>query len=373
MLLTCEEAPLKSSELTALCQFERFPGGTSRKDPACQCWRLRHRFDPWVGKIPWRMAWQPAPVFLPGESHEWRSLAGYSPSGHKESDMTEQLSTHTHATLWWEKATSQRKVSALWLALHLCGPHSTAARGSGLNEKGLELYLDLQLSPASSYLCLPTPQQVTVTLWDLPSLLSVGSELEWYFNRFGWDDMPTNRNGRTYSRSSGQQLLIIPTGIEPYINHHRSLTLIHPQKNISIKNCTWNLVQFSSSVMSDILQPYELQHARPPCPSPTPGAYPNPCPLSQWCHPAISSSVIPFSSYPQSFPALGSSPMSQLFTSGGLRIGISVSTSGLPMNTQDWSPSGWTGCISLQSKGLLRVFSNTTVQKHQFFGTQLSL
>ena len=132
-------------------------------------------------------------------------------------------------------------------------------------------------------------------------------------------------------------------------------------------------VQFSCSVMSESLQPHEPQHARPPCPSPIPGVYSNPCPLSWWCHPAISSSVVPFSSCPQSFPASGSFPMSQLFMSGGQSIGVSASTSVLPMNTEDWSPLGWTGRISLQSKGLSRVFSNTTVQKHQFFSTQLSL
>ena len=131
-------------------------------------------------------------------------------------------------------------------------------------------------------------------------------------------------------------------------------------------------VQFSHSVMSDSLQPHELRHARPPCPSPTPGVYTNSCTWSQWCHPAISSSVIPFSSCPQSFPALGSFPMSQLFASGGQSIGVSASTSVLPMSTQDWSLLGWTGWISLQSKGLSRVHFNTTVQKHQFFGTQLS-
>ena len=132
-------------------------------------------------------------------------------------------------------------------------------------------------------------------------------------------------------------------------------------------------VQFSRSVMSNSLQPHEPHHARPPCPSPTPGVYSNPCPSNRWCHPTISSSVVPFSSCPQSLPALGSFPMSQLFTSGGQSIGVSASASVLPMNTQDWSPLGWTGWISLQSKGLSRVFSNTTVQKHQFFGTQLSL
>ena len=115
-----------------------------------------------------------------------------------------------------------------------------------------------------------------------------------------------------------------------------------------------------------------LQHARPPCPSPTPGAHPNSCASSRWCHPAISSSAIPFSSCPQSLPASESFPMSQLFTWDGQSIGVSALASFLPKNTQDWFPLGWTSWISLQSKGLSRVFSNTTVQKHQFFGTQLS-
>ena len=132
-------------------------------------------------------------------------------------------------------------------------------------------------------------------------------------------------------------------------------------------------VQFSHSVMSNSLRPHELKHTRPPCPSPTPRVYPNPCPLSWWCHPTILSSVVPFSFCPQSFPASESFQMSQLFTSGGHSIGVSASVPVLPMNTQEWSPLGWTGWISLQSKGLSRVFSNTTVQKHQFFGTQLSL
>ena len=132
-------------------------------------------------------------------------------------------------------------------------------------------------------------------------------------------------------------------------------------------------VQFSHSVVSDTLQPQEPQHSRPSCPSPTPGVHPNPCPPSWWCHPTISSSVIPFSSCPQYFPASGSFPMSQLSASGGQSTGVSASTPVLTMNTQDWSPLGWTDWISLQSKGLSRVFSNTTVQKHQFFGAQLSL
>ena len=130
--------------------------------------------------------------------------------------------------------------------------------------------------------------------------------------------------------------------------------------------------KFSCSVVSDSLWPHEPQHARPPCPTPPPGVNPNPCPLSWWCHPTISSSVVPFSSCPQSFPALGSFQMCQLFASGGQSIGVSASASVLPMNIQKWFPLGWTCWISLQSKGLSRVFSNTGVWKHQFFGTQLS-
>ena len=135
-------------------------------------------------------------------------------------------------------------------------------------------------------------------------------------------------------------------------------------------SATWEAissVQFICSVVSDSLWPHESQHARPPCPSPT-----NSGPSSHWCYPAVSSSVVPFSSCRQSAPASGSFPMSQLFAWGGQRTGVSASASVLPMNTQDWYPLGWTGRISLQSKGLSRVFSNTTVQKHQFFGTQLS-
>ena len=131
-------------------------------------------------------------------------------------------------------------------------------------------------------------------------------------------------------------------------------------------------VQFSRSVVSDSFRPHESQHARPPCPSPTPRVHSNSCPSSQWCHLAISSSVVPFSSCPQSLPASGSFPMNQLFAWGGQSIGVSAVASFLPKNTQDWSPLEWTGWISLQSKGLSRVFSNTTVQKHQFFSTQPS-
>ena len=140
---------------------------------------------------------------------------------------------------------------------------------------------------------------------------------------------------------------------------------------ISIWASFCSLVQFSHSVVSDSLWPHGPQHPRPPCPSATPGVYSNSCPSTQWCHPTISFSVIPFSSCLQSFQALGSFPMSQLFASGGQSIGASASASVLPMNTQGWFPLGWTGWISLQSRDS-QVFSNTIVQKHQFFGTQFS-
>ena len=130
--------------------------------------------------------------------------------------------------------------------------------------------------------------------------------------------------------------------------------------------------QFSPSVMSDSFWPHELQHARPPCPSPSPGVHSDSRPSSRWCHPVISSSVIPFSSCPQSLPASESFPMSQLFTWDGQSTAVSALASFLPKKSQGWSPSEWTGWISLQSKGLSRVFSNTTVQTHQFFGTQPS-
>ena len=144
---------------------------------------------------------------------------------------------------------------------------------------------------------------------------------------------------------------------------------------LSMQACVsveFSSVQFSRSFVSNSLWPHESQHARPPCPSPTPGVHSDSCPLSQWCHPAISSSVVPFSSCSQSLPASGSFPVSQLFAWGGQSIRVSASASFLPVNTQDWSPLGWTGLITLQSKALSRVFSNTTVQKHQFFSAQLS-
>ena len=146
----------------------------------------------------------------------------------------------------------------------------------------------------------------------------------------------------------------------------------YPQKTHFL-NGQRTSVQFSHSVVSNSLRPHGLQHTRPPCPSPTSRVYSNSRPLSWWCHPTISASVIPFSSSLQFFPASESFPMSQFFVSGGQSIGVSASTSAFPMNIQDWFPLGWTGWISWQSKGLSKAFSNTTVQKHQFFGTQFSL
>ena len=164
--------------------------------------------------------------------------------------------------------------------------------------------------------------------------------------------------------------------LQPLHTHTHTHTHTQIVFHISLFNClqsSSHSVQFSRSILSNSLGPHEPQHIRPPYPSTTPKVYSNPCPLSRWCHPTISFSVILFSSCLQSFPASGSFQISQLFTSGGQSTGVSASTSVLPVNTQDWSPLGWTGWISLQSKGLSRIFSNTTVQKHQFFCIQLSL
>ena len=150
------------------------------------------------------------------------------------------------------------------------------------------------------------------------------------------------------------------------------LSICFKSLSIYTDNSPWSSVQFSRSVVSDSLRPHELQHAWPPCPLPTPGVHSNSRPSSQWCLPAISASVVPFSSCPQSLPASESFPMSQLFAWGSQSTGVSASASFLPKNTPVCSPLEWTGWISLQSQGLSRVFSNTTVQKHQFFGTQLS-
>ena len=189
------------------------------------------------------------------------------------------------------------------------------------------------------------------------------------------ESMVTNQTGWK-SAWSGLSCLVPPGP------SHEANKAVHRALNKSVLGHwstpvhAWSLVvvsvQFSCSVVFDSLWPRESHHARPPCPPPTPGVYSNSCPLSRWCQPAISSSVIPFSSCPQSLPASESFPMSQLFAWGGQSIGVSALASVLPKNTQGWSPLEWTGWISVQSKGLSRVFSNTTVQKHQFFGSQLS-
>ena len=173
-----------------------------------------------------------------------------------------------------------------------------------------------------------------------------------------------------------KQLVLQSPGLTEwhFKEHYRGFLVISPRTNLVKDRFQYILsVQFIHSVVSDSFWLHGQQHARLPCPSPTPGVYSNSCPLSQWCYPAISSSVIPFSSCLQSFPASGSFPMSQFFTSGGQNIGVSASASVLPMNIQDGFHLGLTDLISLQSKALSRVFCNTTVQKHQFFNTHLPL
>ena len=168
--------------------------------------------------------------------------------------------------------------------------------------------------------------------------------------------------------------LLGPWVLEPCLNsilHSMKHIIIYYIKKIKVTE-SFSSVQFSPSVMSNSLQPHELQHARPPCPSSIPGVHSDSHPSSLWCHPAISSSVVPFSSCSQSLPASESFPMSQLFTWGGQSTGVSALASFPSKKSQGWSPSEWTGWISLQSKGLSRVFSNTTVQKHQFFGDHIS-
>ena len=163
--------------------------------------------------------------------------------------------------------------------------------------------------------------------------------------------------------------------MDRYIGKTLLLTLLEIVSSDALKilfSNTSSSIQFGHSVVSDSLRPYESQHTRPPCPSLTPGVHSNSHPSSRWCHPAISSSVVPFSSCPQSLPASESFPMSQLFTWDGQSTGVSALASFLPKNIQDWSPLEWTGWISLQPKGLSRVFPNTIDEKHQFFSTQLS-
>ena len=179
----------------------------------------------------------------------------------------------------------------------------------------------------------------------------------------GWKD-PLEKEMATHSSILAWE---ITEGYSPWGHKESDMT-----EHACTMICIFSSIQFSRSVMSNSLWSHGLQHVRLPCPSPTSGAYSNSCPSSWWCHPAISSSVIPFSSRLQSFPASRSFTMSHFLSSGGQNIGVSASASVLPMNIQDWFPLGWTVFISLQSKGLSRVFSDPTVEKHQFFSAQLS-
>ena len=230
----------------------------------------------------------------------------------------------------------------------------------------------------------------SVLAWRIPGTGEPGGLPPVGLHRVGhdWSDLAA-RMGSRRSKSilpnprfnpCKRQLLIVPGNVNwtnwtlKWWERYNSMTWKRPftlPLGIKQKAC-WPIavvtsVQFSRSVMSDSLRPHEPQHARPPCPSPTPRVYSNSCPLSRWCHPTISSSVVPFSSCLQSFPASGTFQMSQLFASGGQSIGVSASASVLPKNTQDWFPLGLTEWISLQSKELSRVSSNTTVQKYPFF------
>ena len=174
---------------------------------------------------------------------------------------------------------------------------------------------------------------------------------------------------KRFTRVTGR---ILPTQVTGSIKSTRVTSKVLEEISGGERWGNFSSVQFSQSVVSEFLQPHEMQHARPPCPSTTPRVHPNSCPLSRWCHLTISFSVVPFS-HLQSFPASGSFQMRQLFASGGQNTGVSAATSVLQMNTQEWFPLGWTGCFSSQSKGLSRVFSNSTVQKHQFFSDQVFL
>ena len=212
------------------------------------------------------------------------------------------------------------------------------------------------------------------SVWqDHPTSPQVGSSMSAFFCL-----SILSIKARTHTHTHTYMITLMHTHMYTHTHSH---TLTHSYTHVRAHNsyrftCTHThahcSVQFSRSVVSDSLQPHELQHARPPCPSPTPGVHSNSRLSSRWCHPVISSSVVPFSSCPQSLPASESFPMSQLFTCGGQSTGVSALASFLPKKSQGWSPSEWTGWISLQSKGLSRVFSNTTVQKHQFFSAQLS-
>ena len=206
--------------------------------------------------------------------------------------------------------------------------------------------------------------------------IRIGHPLLWETGGWGWGWgvrllEGESKAGKRAAMTPGWHLEELSSQTARVSTRWFSVVILSGQMNFKMGN-QFSSVQFSHSVMSDSLRSHESQHARPPCPSPTPGLHSNSRLLSRWCHPAISSSVVLFSSCPQSVPASESFPMSQLVTWGGQSTGVSVLASFLPKKSQGWSPSEWTGWISLQSKGLSRVFSSTTVQKHQFFGAQLS-
>ena len=214
----------------------------------------------------------------------------------------------------------------------------------------------MDCGPPGSFVC--GIFQARILEWVLPN-----TEIELILLHWQADSLTLSHKGNPnfsiWNLYFSSHCNIIVMGITEFYNLHLLVIL--------------QFSQFSHSIVYDSLRPHGPQHARSPCPTPTPDVYSNSCPLSQWCHPTISSSVIPFSSHLQSFPASGPFQTSQFFTSGGQNIGISASASVLPMDIQDLFPLGWTGWISLQSKGLSRVFSSTTVLKRDFFSTQLSL
>ena len=226
-------------------------------------------------------------------------------------------------------------------------------------------------------------------MWSILKNVLCALEKKVYSSAFGWNvlKISTRSISSNVSFKTCVSLLIfcfddLSIGVSWILKSPTIIVLLSVSPSMSVSVCLmhWGApmlghqsVQDSHSVMSDSLWPHRLQHTMPPCPSQIPGVYSNSCPLSQWYHPTISSSVVPFSSHLQSFPASGAFQMNQFFTSGGQSIGVSASASVLPMNIQDRFPLGWTGLISLQSKRLSRVFSNTIVQKHQFFASQLSL
>ena len=244
-------------------------------------------------------------------------------------------------------------------------------------------FAQLEATPVNSQgesICATFPKYASWQLTSLYVLRQVGWESRWL--QFQTMVKKTTKHSCCFYLNQTIHSQSPPDSHTPWLvgtqgNYGKVTSFLVGERSHSLRFCFrfWEAgsVQFSHSVVSNSLQPHESQHTRPPCLSPSPGVHSNSCPSSRWCHPTISSSITPFSSCPQSFPASGSFPMRQLFTWGGQSIGVSASTSVFPMNTQDWSPLGWTGWISLQSKGLSRVFSSTTIQKHQFSSTQPSL